>query len=262
VRGYLVENPLARLGKIDTTPRSRRRALRPEEIWAILSVAPEYRRLLYEVAIISGLRVRELRSLTLANIDIERGGILLEAEWTKNRKNGFQYLPDGLLKRLVAFVDTGMVGKLYQQFCRSCAYPANALLYVPTHCAREMDIDLREAKVPKTTPEGKLDFHACRTAFVTLAAEAGANMRELQTMARHSTPALTANVYARTREERLSELADKIGETVFLTGKCATSVQAKHVASTVVEGNYLQVKQLQACTENGGGGIRKGVPVS
>jgi len=51
--------------------------------------------------------------------------------------------------------------------------------------------------------------------FVTLAIEEGANHKEGQTLARHSTPQLTMNVYARTRDERLTDLVEKVGNTVL-----------------------------------------------
>ncbi len=260
LRGYLLENPLANLGAMDTTPKSKRRALRPQEIRSLLAIAPEHRRLLYEVAILSGLRVAELRALTRDHLDLEQGGLWLEAEWTKNRKSGFQPLPLGLLKKLEAFADSGLVPKLYQQFYSNFAYPKNALLYVPSHAAREMDKDLEAAGIPKVTAEGKVDFHACRTAFVTLAAEAGANIRELQTMARHSSPEMTANFYARTRHERLSELAEKISENIFSGQICAKSVQRRRVESTKVEPKLLTNNELQTVGGNGGGGIRTPVP--
>ena len=65
------------------------------------------------------------------------------------------------------------------------------------HPAREIDMGPTVAKIPKETKEGKLDFHVLRMCFVTLAVEAGANNREAQMLTRHSTPELTANVYAR-----------------------------------------------------------------
>ena len=59
-----------------------------------------HRRLLLETAFMSGLRANELRNLKPNHIDLERGGLILEAEWTKNRKDGLQPLPDDLLRRL------------------------------------------------------------------------------------------------------------------------------------------------------------------
>ncbi len=59
------------------------------------------------------------------------------------------------------------------------------------------------------------NIYALRVAFVTLAFEAGANIKEGQALARHSTPQLTMNVYARARNERLSDLVEKVGKTVL-----------------------------------------------
>ena len=164
------------------------------------------------------------------------------------------------MKRLVEFADSGVVAGLYRRLFSRFPCPERPLLFVPSHCARELDEDLVRVGIPKVTEEGKLDFHGLRTAFVTLAAEAGANMKELQTLARHSTPELTANVYARTRQGRLSELAEKIGETVLFDSKCATGVHCKPIEATVCEPKLLPNLNLGENAQNGGGGIRTPVP--
>jgi len=249
-RGYLLENPLAKACKLDTTPKSIRRALKPEEIIKLLKVAPAHRRLLYEVAFLSGLRVAELQALTREHLDLERGGLRLDAEWTKNRKSGFQPLPAYLPRQLVAFADSGIVPKLYQQFYRSFTPPIGALLYVPSHPAREMDKDLVAAGIPKETKEGKVDFHACRNAFITLADNVGASMKELQTLARHSTPELTANVYARARDERLAELTEKIAESVFSQKEHAICMHSKQIEAKVTNPKLISNKHLSAQNED------------
>ena len=45
---------------------------------------------------------------------------------------------------------------------------------------------------------------------VRLCAETGGNVKELQTMARHSTPDMTMNQYARARNDWLSELQKRL----------------------------------------------------
>ena len=234
-RGYLLESPLAVLGKIDTTPIWERRALTLEEIRELLRVAPEHQRLLCLTAMLSGLRAGELQSLTRNHLDTELCGLKLDAAWTKNRRNGFQPLPEKLVKQLAANADSGIVAQLYKRFFPRFPFAESALLYVPSHPARELDEDLVAAGIPKETKEGKLDFAALRNSYVTLAVEAGANVKELQTLARHRTPDLSLNVYAKNRNGRLSELAEKIGETVFSEEKCAKSVHLKQVKSTQIE---------------------------
>ena len=62
------------------------------------------------------------------------------------------------------------------------------------------------------TDEGKLDFQACRVVYVSWVVEAGASVKEAQALARHATPDLTVNGYARARTERLAEVAERLGE--------------------------------------------------
>jgi integrase len=202
-RGYLAENPIKGLGSFDATPRESRRAMTREEIQRLLAVATEERRILYETAFCTGLRANELRQITAAHLDRTLGGLRLDAAWTKNRKAGLQPLPGPLFDRLVELAK----GKA----------PGEALLYVPSHPARELDKDLTKAGIPKRTADGKLDFHACRVAYTTLVIEAGANVKEAQSLLRHSTPQLTMNVYARARGDRLAEVAERVGAVVMTT---------------------------------------------
>jgi hypothetical protein len=184
----------------------------------------------------------------------------LDAAWTKNRLKGFQPLPERLVKRLAAYADTGVVAQLYGRFFPRSPDAERALLYVPSHPARELDEDFEVAGIPKMTKDGKMDFAALRDSYVTLVAEAGANVKELQTLARHSTPVLTLNVYAKSRDERLAELAERIGESVLFEQECATSVHRQPTEVTVLNAKLLPSNNLETHTENGGGGIRTPVP--
>ena len=186
-----------------------------EEIRRLLAIAPEYLQILYLAAMTSGLRANELRSLTRRHLDTHGNGLRLDAKWTKNRKGNFQPLPARLVQRLDTFSRSGIVPGLYQQFFRKFMCPADALLYVPSHPARELDKDLARADIPKETPKGKLAFHALRKCYVTLTYEAGATHKEAQALARHSRPELTANIYAEARDERLAGIVDKVGDRVL-----------------------------------------------
>jgi integrase len=118
-------------------------------------------------------------------------------------------------RQLQAFADSGVVPGLYQQFARTLTIPADPLVFVNSHPARELDGYLKTAGIPKSTAEGKLAFHALRPSFVTFTYEAGATHKEAQELARHATPGLTANTYARVRSERLAGITDRIAENVF-----------------------------------------------
>ena len=235
-RGYLDNDPLAALVPFDTTPQIRRRAMTVDEINRLLEAAPPYRRLLYETAFLSGLRANELRNLAVDHLEVERGGLRLDADWTKNRKEGFQWLPRAAVQSLQDFAETGEAKRLYERFCGRKDVvnrpPANPLLYVPSHPAREIDKDLETAGIPKHAPGGKLDFHACRVAYINLVLESSnVTVKEAQALARHTTPELTMNVYGRVRNERLSEVVEDVGKTLLQEQKCVPSVYRRAVGA-------------------------------
>ena len=200
-RDYLREDPLKGLSPFDTTPLTRRRAMTYEEIRLLLDRCVPWRRLVYEVAFCTGLRANELAQLTVVHLDARNRALRLDATWTKNRKEGSQPLPAELVEKL----ESESVGKR----------PADPLLRVPSHPARDFDKDLKRAGVEKVTDEGKLDFHACRVAYTTFVVEAGATVKEAQTLLRHSTPQITMDIYARARNGRLSEVAEMVAKRIL-----------------------------------------------
>ena len=257
-RGYLANDPLKAMVPFDTTPQTTRRAMTLEEIAQVLKVADPPIRLLYETAFVSGLRANELRNLTLAHLDLERGGLILDAEWTKNRRKGFQPLPYTLIQRLVAFSDANQAQTLYKEaFSRGRAkqeFPKQPLLYVPSHPARSLDRDLKKAGIPKHNPHGKLDFHAARVAYINLLIDNGSiTPKEVQELARHSTLDMTMRVYGRTQEGRMREAVEQVGESVLSEEKRATSVQKLAVGAEREIATPNENKELRF-TQGGSGG--------
>jgi len=212
-RGYLEDDPLKRLGVFDVTPKTTRRALTQEEVKALLEACARERRLLYEVALCSGLRAHELASLRKKHLSVERSGLWLEANWTKNRKPGFQPLPSALVARLTVTAED--------------AGEDTPLVRVPSHPARELDKDLEAAGIPKWSPEGKVDFHSLRVAYTTFIWETGATTKEAQSLARHSDPRLTANTYGRTRLGSLHARAESLGKMVLLPDESQIGAKRK-----------------------------------
>jgi len=219
-RGYLEADPLDGLAAFDVTPQTHRRCITGEEVTALLEKCADHRRLLYEVAFSSGLRAGELRALTPDHLDLEHNGLRLEAAWTKSRKATLQPLASWLMDRLVTFAKAGTAAALYKKFAdhHRCGVPkdmpAAPLLYVSSHPARELEKDLKAAGLSKWGPGGKVDFHALRVAYVSFVLEAGATAKEAQTLARHSKPELTMNIYARARNDRLAEVAEAVAANI------------------------------------------------
>ncbi|MBT7700386.1 MAG: tyrosine-type recombinase/integrase, partial [Verrucomicrobia bacterium] len=201
-RGYLDEDPLRRLKKINTDPVRRRRALTADEITKLLGACLPERTLLYETALCTGLRANELRHITPAHLDDKRCGIRLEAAWTKNRMDGFQPIPRWLMNKLLAEA-------------QAMDHSAGFFMVQKTHPARMIQDDLKRAGIPLEIPtEGKVDFHSLRVTFCTLLDDRGASAKENQELARHSTPALTMNIYVRTRVDSVRSVVDAVGAIV------------------------------------------------
>ncbi len=102
---------------------------------------------------------------------------------------------------------------------------SDPLLYVPSHTARDFDKDLKRAGIEKKTNEGKLDFHACRVAYTTFVVEAGATVKEAQSLLRHSTPSITMDIYAKTRGDRLTHVTEKVAKKVLVGSESPTTAQ-------------------------------------
>ena len=109
--------------------------------------------------------------------------------------------------------------------------PADPLLFVPFSLSRDFDKDLRAAGISKWRPEGKLDFHAIRHAYINLVLDSDVSAREAQAMARHSTPDLTFNVYGRARHDHMAEAVERIAARLYTARERAPSVHRLAVGS-------------------------------
>lgn len=208
--------------------------------------------ILFEVTICSGLRRNELYSLTPDHLDAKRCGLILEADWTKNRQDGFQPFPRALFERLMAYAKTGDAKEQYRLAFKQCgaklSCPENPLLYVPKATATTMDVYLARAGIPKKTKAGKLDFHALRVAYINMLIEAGVDVKSIQTLARHSTLELTMNVYARVVDERLRQGVESLGNMIPLPAFTITSPEPEESA-----------KPLKAITPAVGEGYKENI---
>ena len=87
-------------------------------------------------------------------------------------------------------------------------------------------------------------FHALRVAYTTFLFDCGTDAKTAQSLARHSTPSLTMNTYARARSDRLSEAVEAVGNAI-MPQKCATGVHLKVVGGENELANNCTVNALQ-----------------
>jgi len=217
--GKLARDPLASVKKPNPKAdrRHERRMLLHEE-WDWLRVTSEQgperygmtgreRMLLYAVAIQTGLRSGECRSLTRGRLflDVAMPYVPAKAGNTKNRKDARQYIQTGLASELARHISTKA--------------PAAPVFPMPdeTNVARMFRADLADARrewlkatkdpdertrreqsdfLQATNHDGeKADFHSLRHTTGAWLALAGVHPKVAQTVMRHSTITLTMDTY-------------------------------------------------------------------
>lgn len=169
-----------------------RRALTPDEAARLLEAAKNsprdyrgisgYERyLIYSVALNTGLRAGEIRTLKVADINFIGHSIKLKAHNAKSRKAATLPISKELSEQLREFTAKKM--------------PTAAALKTPLKPSGMLKIDLEAAAVEFKTEQGQADFHALRHTFGTWLAQGGTTPQVAQRLMRHSDPRLTQNIY-------------------------------------------------------------------
>ena len=222
------------------TDRKRvRRALTDPEIYAlihtafegpvVLDMAGPDRAMLYAVAIGTGFRLNELRSLTPASfaLDATPPTVTVEAGYSKRRRRDVQPLPPSLAKGLKPWLAEKPAGR-----------PVFGTL---PRAAEMLKVDLGTAEI-KEMPEGVVDFHALRHTYISRLVRSGVNIKLAQELARHSSPILTLGRYAHVDMSdkanavaRVPELAAPAGERITTCQDSSTALRTAHVRPATLQ---------------------------
>jgi integrase len=197
-----VENPVSHLDglNVKTDRRHDRRALTVGELVRLLDAAhsgpvrfgmagPE-RAMLYRLAVESGLRAGELRSLTRASFNLDCPSVTVDAQYSKRRRQDTLPLLPALGQELAAFLATKTL--------------AAKVFKVPTFgdAAEMFRFDLEAAGIVYRDDAGLVaDFHSLRHTFISNLARGGVHPKTAQSLARHSTITLTMDRYSHTLVE-------------------------------------------------------------
>jgi len=164
------------------------------------------RRAFYIIAANTGLRWRETARLRWCDIDLDRGVVVVPAGQTKNGKEA--ELP------LIAPV----IEALREIRPESPSPTAKVFAGEPQY--RTWKHDLHRAGIIKGEKDGwagyvdergrRLDRKCLRMSFCTWLKECGVDLRDAQRLMRHSTPALTSNIYTDVRLSNLRAAAEKL----------------------------------------------------
>lgn len=153
------------------------------------------RALAYKIAMATGLRAREIRSLCQRSFDLDRCEVSLVAGYSKRRRKDVLPLPAWLADELRAWFASG--GGLWH--------------YFGPKGGEVLQWDLEAAGVAYQTEEGFLDWHALRCYYVTtLALNPGIPDAVVVELARHSDPRLTFKIYTKLRKHDLHAAAEAV----------------------------------------------------
>ncbi len=210
--GRLAADPTKHLSRRNTAPdiRRQRRALSAEECRRLLEATAEAgrhhgmsgqeRALLYRVALETGLRHSELRSLTVGDLELaaEPSTVRVEAAYTKSGRE--DVLP--LRQDTAALLERHTARRL----------PAAPVFNMwRGKGAPMLRRDLRAAGISYENDKGEyVDFHALRHTFITALANSGVHPKTAQALARHSSITLTMDRYTHSLLEGQAEAVAKL----------------------------------------------------
>ena len=159
------------------------------------------RAMLYRLAMGTGFRANELRSLTpeCFRLDGDEPCITVQAKDTKNKKDAVQPITRELADQIGPFL--------------TLCEPGKPVLNVPIRTATMLHRDLKAAGIPIMDDRGRVvDFHALRKTYITHLIMSGANPKIVQTLARHSTITLTLDVYTDVQDSDVRRVINKLEE--------------------------------------------------
>ena len=210
----LSEDPLARLQRVnaDIDLKRVRRPLTTEEFDTLTKVTQTSKKTyrgsdwqftctdrvsLYTIAVFTGLRAGEISCLSKASFNFEAMTWTLPPIATKNRKGATLPLHPTLAAHLRVW---------FAKLNRDTLFPGS---WVKKRMAGKMlKRDLKRTDIPYVIGGKFADFHSLRHTFITNLALAEVHPAKAQRLARHSTIALTMNVYT---SLNIEDLRDDLG---------------------------------------------------
>ena len=243
--------------------RRERAALSDEEIKRVVraalegpdveGVAGDVRGMAYVVAVSTGLRANELRSLTPESFALDAAPpvVVVAARSSKRRKRDRQELPPRVVPLLRSWLSGRPEGKAVFPLPRATA----RMLRADLSAARAAWLD--EASTPQERQrreesdflayidaEGRYrDFHSLRHTFVTALSRV-ATPRVAQDLARHSTPTLTIGVYSHSDDAERSRAVARLPLGLPWPDSAIAAVRPQNVAN---RGNATAVDDGSGC---------------
>jgi len=201
------------------------------------------RMLLYAVAIQSGLRSGECRSLTRGRLMLDDGQpyIVCKARSTKNKKDARQYIQPGLAAELAQHIGTKAPAapvfsmpeetNVARMFRKDLADARRAWLGSTQDPAERLRREQSDFLQPANHDGEKADFHSLRHTTGAWLALAGVHPKVVQTVMRHSSITLTMDTYGHLfpgqDAQAVASLPDIMGDDSDQDAKRATGTDGR-----------------------------------
>jgi len=170
------------------------RAFEPDEFQRLLEVARQgpvrygmngYERyLVYILAVETGLRRGELRSLTPASFDFDSRTVFVKGNDTKNHDDAEQRISE-------------TTATLFKEYTAN-KMPTVKLFDIPQYSADMIEEDCEAAGIEVVNNRGKIKFHSLRHTCGTFLADKGVHPKVIQEIMRHKDINLTMSRYTHT----------------------------------------------------------------
>jgi integrase len=220
--GFIGHNPMAsaerpRAPQEAAQKHDKIQVLTPGEIAGFLGAVEDQKyRIMFMLAIMSGLRQGELIGSKWPDIDWEASQISVER--TFNCQAWYQPKTKGSRRR----VDLGPAMMKELKLWRLACPPNELDLIFPNEVGGPINhnnLVMRYFR-PALTAAGikRIRFHDLRHTYASLLIEQGENIKYIQAQLGHSTPTVTLNVYAHLMKPTNQASAIKLEESIFGTG--------------------------------------------
>ncbi len=240
-KGRLRKDPTRGLHRLNVEEdrRRERRALTDAEAQRLIDAAfhstHEFKHLtgkdrwvMYTLAQRTGLRRKELRSLTPGSFDLNSKPptVQVEASNSKRRKKDLLPLPDDVAETMREYLANRPRDKR--------VWPGGWW----RRSAEMLRLDLADAKIEPVDAQGRVvDFHGQRTTFITALARAGVSPAMAQKLARHRDVNLTMGTYTRLQVEDLAGAVAKLAELRPVPNLDEQAASSSSESKGVIEGD-------------------------
>ncbi len=212
--------------------RERRMVLPSEWIWLKSTTEGSPKRFqmtgfervaLYDLAIQTGLRAAELRSLRRSSFqfDVEQPYVVCYAKSTKNRKTCRQFIQPELartLEQLFADQSTGEPAftlptkwRMAAMIRKDAETARLAYLEAAKDDPNEFERRQKDQFLQLKTEDGELDFHSLRHSCGAWLAQTGAHPKAIQSIMRHSSITLTMDQYGHLFPDEQARVIERLG---------------------------------------------------